>query len=266
MDEATRQRYLSLLEVEQYVPRRELAGGPVLSVWRPEDSGAGQARARPNPAQGRAGAVLARTQSSPKIPAAPKPPPRPESSPVKAAGLDALHGQAAESGPQEQFEILLDYFHAGEGIAIVSEVPLQLKQEWTQPCRELVTNIVSAVLRAAGRRAPDTAVARQEQFRWPIEGFEGISSSAEAAKALHGFCRMKTKSDGFSALIVFASGQSEFIRDALARNSGKGQSLAESHLVVHTHSLPALLNCPPLKKETWDSLQPLIQHLGDPAG
>ena len=94
----------------------------------------------------------------------------------------------------------------------------------------------------------------------PMAGMEEAATIQGATQALNGFVRMKTQTNGLKVLLVFASGQQEFISAAVGVESGT-QHTPGSLLLVATHSLPALINCPSLKQETWAALQMLIADL-----
>lgn len=190
---------------------------------------------------------------------------------AKANVVEPLESQryqepsAAQSNSESAAELRfsLQFYPVNSSIAIINESPHQVRGKQNKEVQDLLR----AILTALGVNIPDVGF-QAEQFNWPLaEGLDVLGDPRRAASlALHGFVSQRLEQDRFQNLLVFTSQ----LPDLLAPNPAKhedpfgdfGAVDAGYHLTL-SHSLPAMLAHPQLKREVWSHLQVLRNRLSN---
>ncbi|MGI9249935.1 MAG: hypothetical protein ACR2PR_01885 [Pseudohongiellaceae bacterium] len=150
----------------------------------------------------------------------------------------------AKAAPSLVFK--LAWYKANEKLAIIDEFPSQQPRPTVQ-ARELLQGILRALDKQTGGH-----LAEPELFSWPLTGeqTEPDNPQQAARNTLAGFIKHRREHGGVSELLVFSDQLQPLLE-------------ADGLTITFTHSLSAVLTRPELKREVWNTLQPLLERLAD---
>ncbi len=278
MNEQERVAYLRSMGYQVYYPRFILPGAkpsphyemPVDAVAESVASEIDKLKAEISPSA-RAGTQVGRNTSStaarpgpnperPKLerPETDKPPAR--SKPVAAKPAATAAPEAVRSAGDE-LRFSLQYFAVNESLAVINELPHQPGGRQGKEIQELLL----AILRALSV-SPSGGGLQAEQFNWPLaEGLEVMGDSRRTAGlALQGFISQRQEQDKFQNLLVFTAQLADLLgpnNDKRDEHYGDHGAVAAGYQLCISHSLPAILAHPQLKREVWAHLQALRGRL-----
>ncbi|MDA0688304.1 MAG: hypothetical protein O2948_06640 [Proteobacteria bacterium] len=275
MNEQERVAYLRSMGYQVYYPRFILPGAkpsphyemPADSVVNSVASERGKSEAKIAVAPAAGGSAAAReltrpatTVQRPGKPAIEKPPA--SSKPVAGKPSAAITPPVAPV--QEVVESLrfnLQYFPISESLAVINESPHMPGGRQGKEVQELLM----AILRALSVRPPTNGL-QSEQFNWPLaEGLEVAGDARRAAGlALQGFISHRQEQDRFQNLLVFTAQLADLLgprSDKRDEHYGDHGAVAAGYQLCISHSLPAMIAHPQLKREVWAHLQALRGRL-----
>lgn len=265
MNEQERVAYLRSMGYQVYYPRFILPGAkpsphyalPVDSVAEAAASETGKPEAKIAVAPAAAVTAAreltrpARTAQRPGKPATAKQP---------AASKPAVTGTPAASPDQEVTEVLrfnLQYFPINDSLAVINESPHQLGGRQGKEVQELLC----AILRALSVPLPENGL-QAEYFNWPLA--EGLEVMGDGRRALQGFISQRQEQDRFQNLLVFTAQLADLLSprsDNRDEHYGDHGAVAAGYQLCISHSLPAMIAHPQLKREVWAHLQALRGRL-----
>lgn len=167
--------------------------------------------------------------------------------------VDIAEEQEQSTEPELRFS--LRYYRIIPGLSVIDEVPVQKSR--IPEAQKLLIDILKAL------EVQQTEKLAPEVFNWPLDpGLKtGSDSVAAARKALQGYLGMRQELDGFNQLLVFA-GRLEEVIGVEAGRIQHSYPIGNADVLIHcTRSLHAMLSYPQLKREVWQTLQPLCGKL-----
>jgi hypothetical protein len=146
--------------------------------------------------------------------------------------------EAGLQEPVQNFQLL--FLQVDDDLAIVNQIPALARPQLQDRQVALLTNL----LRWLGKPLPAQA---PRMFRWPLPGLEHMVASMSAQTSLLHFLEQASSERGFRFLLALGP-------QAVAPAASGWQTFA-------THSIDEMLALPALKREVWQTLQPLHARL-----
>lgn len=275
MNEQERVAYLRSMGYQIYYPRYILPGAkpsphyemPADSVSDSAASEQGKAEAKIAVAPAAGGAAIAReltrsgrTEQQPGKPVMEKTPITRKRRVSKPSDADA-DATAAVQETADTLRFNLQYYPINDSLAVINESPHQPGGRQGKEVQELLL----AILRAISVRPPENGL-QAEQFNWPLaEGLNVMGDTRRAAGlALQGFISQRQEQDRFQNLLVFTAQLADLLgprNDKRDEHYGDHGAVAAGYQLCISHSLPAMIAHPQLKREVWAHLQALRGRL-----
>jgi hypothetical protein len=169
------------------------------------------------------------------------PPATPAARVSSPALTSAPRSAEAASTTVQNFQLL--FLQIDDELALVNQIPALARPQLQDRQLALLTNL----LRWLGKSVPAQS---PRMFRWPLPGLEQMAGSMDPQTSLLHFLEQANSERGFRFLLQLGP-------QAMAPATHAWQAYA-------THSLDEMLALPALKREVWETLQPLhaLLHAG----
>lgn len=259
MNEAKRQAYLRVMDIQPYFPRQVLTGAkpsPHYELTVPSTATDGLQEFDAVPAAAKKQAKLEKLAAVEALRAESKPTRKAGVTPINKASDVSAEPQDEAEPEQSSLSFTLRYYRINENLAVLDEIAPQGGEAREKESLLLM----QAILRALGQ---DFGAARAEEFSWPIQvGYSAKHApEVEAAKAVAGFLQMRQETDGFKNLLVFAGQLEDVLLPEGAEPGARDFDSGRGYRSTVTHSLASMLAVSTLKRDVWQHLQALRERL-----
>jgi len=260
MNEAKRQAYLRVMDIQPYFPRQVLTGAKPSPHYELPEPSAVRADSLPGsdavPEAARSQAKVETLAAVEALRADSKPTRKASVTPINKASEVGSEPQGEAEQEQSSLSFTLRYYRINENLAVLDEIPPQGGEAREKESLLLM----QAILRALGQ---EFGAARAEEFSWPIQaGYSAKGSpQVEAAKAVAGFLQMRQETDGFTNLLVFAGQLEDVLLPEKNEPGARDFDSGRGYRSTITHSLASMLAVSTLKRDVWQHLQPLRERL-----
>ena len=153
----------------------------------------------------------------------------------------------------------LNYYFLSDKLAVLEETTKNGSEFHRKEYLNLLRNIVSALGVDVENRSFNA-----ESISWPVTGVSSLPTDQKSAarQMLNGYIRRKSQEAQFSNLLIFADTIPDFFT---SKKKSEGENdffndVEEFHLTI-CEALGAMLVRPELKRNVWNSLQPLRKRI-----